>query len=336
MRNMAKVLLALTLLCCLALGVQAGEKKLRIAFLFQDLETEFWVAGHKAITETLRGQGIEVIEFNSNNDANRQLEQCKSAINQKVDGIMVIPQDGNVAVTMAKQANRAKIPFGVFNRPPSSKDINALVVVADNRTIAAAAVEYMCEEALKQGRKFTPAIVVGDLADPNAVERRNGFYDAVDNPKYKDLWNDKPIEIMSKWDANVLTQNFQSAMQANPDIDFLFTSSDFLIPNIKSVLAPLGKWEKVGHPKHVIFGGLDGDKTACGQIEEGYLDSTGVQDVFAEAEMLMEAMVKAINAGEKEPNEWLYDPGFALTIGNFQARCNDMWGCKLLFEERNK
>ena len=335
MKSLVKVLLVALVVCCLTMGVQAGEK-LRIAFLFQDLETEFWVAGHKAITETLRGQGIEVIEFNSNLDANRQLEQMRSAINQNVDGIIVIPQDGNVAVTMGRLANRANIPYGVFNRPPSSTDIKAIVALADNAAIAKEAVEYMCEEALKLNRKFTPAIVVGDLADPNAVERRKGFYAAVDNPKYKDLWKDKPIEVMSKWDANVFTQNFQSAMQANPDIDFLFTSSDFLIPNVRAVLAPLGKWEKVGHPKHVIFGGLDGDKTACAQIEEGYLDSTGVQDVFEEARMIMESMVAAIEKGEKTPNEWMYDVGFALTYGNFKNRCNDMWGCMLLFEERGK
>ncbi len=336
MRGFFRITLAVLLLCCLSLGVQAGEKKLRIAFLFQDLETEFWVAGHKAITETLRGRGIDVIEFNSNQDANRQLEQLKSAINQKVDGIIVIPHDGNIAVTMAKQANRANIPYGVFNRPPSSRDIKAIVALADNAKIAQAAVEYMCDEALKLGRKVTPAIIVGDLADPNAVERRKGFYAAVEQERYKDLWTGKPIEIMSKWDANVLTQNFQSAMQANPNIDFLFTSSDFLIPNIRSVLAPLGKWQKVGHDKHVIFGGLDGDKTACAMIEEGYLDSTGVQDVFEEARLIMTAMQEAIGKGEKTPDTWMYDEGFALTHGNFQNRCGDMWGCKLLFEERAK
>lgn len=336
MRGKWRILAVALTACFLVSSLQAGDKKIRIAFLFQDLETEFWVAGHKAITETLRGRGIEVIEFNSNNDANRQLEHCNSAINQKVDGIIVIPQDGNVAVTMGKRANRAGIPYGVFNRPPSSKDIKAIVALADNALIAQAAAEYMCDEALKQNRKFTPAIVVGDLADPNAVERRKGFYAAVNQDKYKNLWTDKPIEIMSKWDANVLTQNFQSAMQANPDIDFLFTSSDFLIPNIKAVLAPLGKWEKVGHPRHVVLGGLDGDKTACGQIEEGYLDSTGVQDVFEEARMIMEAMVEAIEKGDTSPNVWMYDEGFALTYGNFANRCNDMWGCKLLFEDRDK
>lgn len=330
------IILALLVLA-LSAGVSfSGEKKLRIAFLFQDLETEFWVAGHKAITETLRGRGIDVIEFNSNQDANRQLEQLKSAINQKVDGIIVIPHDGNLAVTMAKQANKANIPFGVFNRPPSKKDINALVALADNEAIAEAAVEYMADEAMKLGRKVTPAIMVGDLADPNAVGRRKGFFNVIENPKYKDLWSNKPVEIMTKWDANVALQNLQSAMQANPDIDFLFTSSDFLIPTIKSVLAPLGKWEKAGHKNHVIFGGLDGDKTACINIEEGYLDATGVQDVYEEARMIMEAMIEAIDKGEKQPNKWMQDVGFALTIGNFGDRCQDMWGCKLYFEGKNK
>lgn len=35
-----------------------NEGKVTICFAFQDLETEFWVAAHKAITETLRAKGI--------------------------------------------------------------------------------------------------------------------------------------------------------------------------------------------------------------------------------------------------------------------------------------
>ena len=310
----------------------AAGKKLTIAFCFQDLETEFWVAGHKAITETLRAQGITVIEKNANEDANRQLEQVKSVIAQGVDGIIIIPQDGESAVTIGKEANKAGIPFAVFNRPPSNKDAKAIVVVADNRTIAAAAVEHMALEAKKLGRKVTPAIMVGDLGDPNAVGRRQGFMDII--AKYPELWNGKPIEIPTKWDANVALANLTSAMQANPDIDFLFTSSDFLFPVIKSVLAPVGKWEKIGNPKHVILGGLDGDVTACQLLKDGYLDSTGVQNLFAEAEMAMTAIIEAVAKKEKTPEKWMDDPGFALTQANYATRANEMWGCKLLADKK--
>jgi ABC-type sugar transport system substrate-binding protein len=307
---------------------QAAEKKLTIAFSFQDLETEFWVAGHKAISETLAKRGFKVIEKNCSKDANLQLEQVKGLLTQKIDGIIIIPVDGELAVTIGKLANQAQIPYAVFNRPPSNKEAKALVVVADNRKIAADAVEYMAEQAKKLGRKVTPAIMVGDLGDPNAVGRRQGFYDAVE--KYPDLWTDKPIEIPTKWDANVALANLQSAIQANPNIDFLFTSSDFLFPVIKSVLAPLGKWEKSGSKNHVILGGLDGDKTACKLIKDGYLDSTGVQNLFAEAQMTTDAIVEAVSSGEKTPEKWMDDHGFALTQGNFKQRHLEMWGCRLL------
>ncbi|TVR05557.1 MAG: hypothetical protein EA403_02285, partial [Spirochaetaceae bacterium] len=46
-------------------GRQDRADTITIAFLFQDLETEFWVAGHHAITTTLRGLDVRVIERNA-------------------------------------------------------------------------------------------------------------------------------------------------------------------------------------------------------------------------------------------------------------------------------
>jgi len=306
---------------------QTDSNKLTICFAFQDLETEFWVAAHKAITETLREKNIEVIERNANQDANRQLEQIRDAIAQEVDGIIIIPQDGESAVTIVKEANEASIPIAVFNRPPANDENPALVIVADNETIAQSAVTFMAEEAKKRGYKANPLIMVGDLGDPNAVERRQGFYNVIN--QHPDLFNDV-IEVPTKWDANTTFANLEAALQANPDVDFLFTSSDFLYPQVRAVLEPLGKWKKRGDPDHVIMGGLDGDQFACRLMKEGYVDATGVQDLFYEANAIMDAILNAIANGEKRPRKWMTDPGFALTQGNIAVRENDMWGCKLL------
>ncbi|MFW6337827.1 MAG: sugar ABC transporter substrate-binding protein [Alkalispirochaetaceae bacterium] len=332
MKRLLVVLVALMLLpAFLMAGGQGEGGQKTVAFLFQDLETEFWVAGHRAIIDTLEEAGVRVIEKNANEDANRQLEQTRDVIAQDVDGIIIIPQDGESAVTIVKTANEAGIPIGVFNRPPSSEEGDAIVAVADNETIAEAAVQHMADQARKLDRKVTPAILVGDLGDPNAVARRKGFYNAIE--ANEDLWTREPIEIPSKWDANVALANLQSAFQANPEIDFLFTSSDFLLPTIRSVLQPLDKWQKIGNEDHVILGGLDGDVTACQMLKEGYLDSTGVQDVFYEAELILDRMLEAIEKGETNPDEWLDDPGFALTQDNLDEREMDMWGCILLDEQ---
>jgi ABC-type sugar transport system substrate-binding protein len=310
----------------------AGAKK-TICFAYQDLETEFWVAGHKAIVETLNGLGVDVIERNGNEDANKQLEQVKDCIAQGVDGIIVIPQDGESAVTIIGEANKAGIPIAIFNRPPANKSNPTLVIVANNEVITKQATDYMAEEAKKLGRKVTPLIMVGDLGDPNAVGRRQGFFDTIEaNP---DLFN-TPIEVPTKWDGATALANLEAAMQANPDVDMLFTSSDFMYPQIRSVLEPLGKWKKIGEEGHVIIGGLDGDSTACKLMRDGYVDSTGVQDLYFEADSIMKAMLDAIAKGEKTPENWMDDPGFALTQANWNDKANDMWGCKLVVDAGEK
>lgn len=298
-----------------------------ICFAFQDLETEFWVAAHEAMCETLRSKGFKVLERNGNQDAIKQLEQVRDAIAQDVDGIIIIPQDGESAVTIVGEANRAGVPIAVFNRPPANRSNPALVITADNEKIAEQAVAYMAEAARKRNKKMTPLIMVGDLGDGNAVARRKGFFNVID--KHPDIFK-KPVEVPTKWDAVTALANLEAAMQTVPDVDFIFTSSDFLYPQIKAVLAPLGKWKPTGDPDHVILGGLDGDSTAYNLMKAGYVDATGVQDLFFEANAIMDALVDAIQNGQKTPENWMEDPGFALTQENMAKRENDMWGCKIL------
>jgi len=272
-----------------------------------------------------------VIERNANEDANRQFEQVRDCIAQGVDGIILIPQDGESAVTIVAEAQDNDVPIAVFNRPPSDLS-RGIIVVADNAAIAEQAVDYLVEEALAAapaGETLTPLIVVGDLGDPNAVGRKEGFYAAI--AKHADRFA-TPIEVASEWDAATALANLEAAVTANPDIDLLFTSSDFLFPTIRSVFEPRGMWKPRGEEGHVLMGGLDGDATACQLIKEGYVDATGVQDLYFEADAAMDAILAAIEAGEAQPNEVIEDPGFALTAANLGEREMDMWGCVLLSE----
>lgn len=302
----------------------AGKK---IAFCFQDLETEFWVAAHKSIVETLKGQGFEVVEYNGNQDANKQLEQVNDAIAQNVDGIILIPQDGESALTMIKTANKADVPIAIFNRPPTTEDGNAIVVVADNQNIAYKAGQHMVAQAKARYEKTKKKIVIGhmigDLGDTNAIARKKGFEAAV--AEAPDIF-EKTVEIPTKWDANTALANLRNAMQANPDISMIFCGSDFLYPQIQSVLEPLGKWKKIGDDNHVILGAVDGDSGAGKLMDDGYVDATGVQDVYSEANACMTELLKAIQSCVKSPDKTIQDAGFALTQANMKEMHDKMWG----------
>ena len=194
------------------------------------------------------------------------------------------------------------MPIATFNRPPADMT-KGIIVVADNEAVARAAVDAMVDEAEKKmaatGKKLKPLILMGDLADPNAVQRRAGFMNSI--AAHPDLF-EAPVEVATKWNSQVALAGLEAAMTADPDIDFIFTSSDFLFPTIQSVLEPLGKWKKAGEEGHVILGGLDGDDGACKLIQDGFVDSTGVQDVYLEAELALTGIQDAIAAGETQPN----------------------------------
>lgn len=330
------LLTVLTLVLGMAFSAVRAQEGSTICFGFQDLETEFWVAGHRAITDTLREQGVEVLEYNANEDPNRQLEQVRECIVQGVDGIIIIPQDGDSAVTIVREAQDADIPIAVFNRPPNDTTAG-IVVVADNVSATEQAVEFMAQQALVKwqvtGETIQPLILVGALQDTNAIGRRDGFFNVITrySEKYPGLFAE-PIEVATEWDAATANENLEAAITANPDVDFIFTSSDFLFPTIQSVLEPRGKWVPRGDANHVIMGGLDGDATACKLIDEGYVDATGVQDLFLEADLTLERILQAVAEGETQPNEVMLDPGFALTAANIQFNRSDMWGC-VLFDE---
>lgn len=326
----------LIMLLSAAFSAVRAQEGSTICFGFQDLETEFWVAGHRAITDTLREQGVEVLEYNANEDPNRQLEQVRECIAQGVDGIIIIPQDGDSAVTIIGEAQDADIPIAVFNRPPNDRS-RGITVVADNVSATEQAVEFMAQQALVKwqttGETVQPLILVGALQDTNAIGRRDGFFNVITRytEKYPGLFAE-PIEVATEWDAATALANLEAAITANPDVDFIFTSSDFLFPTIQSVLEPRGKWVPRGDANHVIMGGLDGDATACKLIDEGFVDATGVQDLFLEAELTLTRITQAVADGETQPNEVLLDPGFALTAANIQFDRADMWGC-VLFDE---
>lgn len=303
----------------------SDSEQLTIGVSFETLQTEFWVAAFDAFRDELKSRNIRVLEAVAEGDANRQLEQIRSFVARKVDGIIVAPKDSTTIIPAIRAANAAGIPFVSFNRPPVPSDAQAIVVAADNYTITAATVEYMVEVARKTGRKHKAAILIGDLGDINAIGRRDGFDHVV--AKYPDV-----IEVVARipteWNQEKAQAGLVNALQANPDISFIFTSSDFLLPSIVSALKSAGKYHKIGEPGHVILGGFDGDSYAYQMLRDGYLDADGVQDLYFEASSAIQALLDH-KAGKPVPAR-IDDPGFVIHQDNLNERASRMWGAQVL------
>ncbi len=292
-----------------------------VALLFDSLVSPFWVSGIEIMREKAAARGWNTLEAISDFDDNKQFEQVQAMIEREVDGILIIQTDANAVIPAIRAANEAGIPMVHFNRPPAENENYSVAIQADNRKITQDTVQVMVDEARRLGGTYKAAILIGDLGDVNAIQRRDGFFDIVDQ-------NTDIIEVVARisteWNADKAFAGLTNAFQANPDINFLFTSSDFLHPQIKQVLRVAGKWHKRGEEGHVIFGAFDGDATAYELLAEGFLDADGVQNLFLEVDMAFGAF-EAMWAGEK-PEKLLLDPGFAIHPGNLDEVRDDMWG----------
>ena len=165
---------------------------------------------------------------------------------------------------------------------------------------------------------------MGDLADLNAIARRDGFDDAVkEYPGAVEVVGRVPTE----WNQEKALAGLEAVLGAHPDVGPVFTSSDFLFPSVVSALSKAGKYKRIGEPGHVILGGFDGDATAYQMLRDGYLDADGVQDLKYECALSVDAILRA-RAGEGVPAT-LRDPGFVIHQGNLNELAPRMWGSTL-------
>ncbi|MGH9842005.1 MAG: sugar ABC transporter substrate-binding protein [Blastocatellia bacterium] len=308
---------------CACNQAPGGQKQLTVGVSFETLQTEYWVAGFDAIKGELARRNIRMLDAIADGDANRQLEQVNNFIARRVDGLIIVPKDAKTVIPMIRAANAASIPVVLYNRPADKTDAKSVAVVADNYALTRATVEYMCEQAKKSGKKYKAAVLLVDLGDINAIGRRDGFEAAV--KPYADI-----IEVVARipteWNGEKARAGVTNALQANPDINFIFTSSDFMFPQIVQALRDAGKYKKIGEDGHVLLGGFDGDATAYQMLVDGYLDADGVQDVYFESEAAVQAVLD-MKAGKQMP-EVIRDPGLVIHQGNLKEAAVRMWGAK--------
>ncbi|RPJ00416.1 MAG: sugar ABC transporter substrate-binding protein, partial [Chloroflexi bacterium] len=227
-------------------------------------------------------------------------------------------------IPIIKVSNTAGIPIVLFNRPPDKSDARSVAVVADNYAHTKETVASLISPAENDGKQHKAMVLIGDLGDINAIGRRDGFDAAVkEAPDVIEVVARVPTE----WNQEKAQAGVVNALQANPDISFIFTSSDFLFPSIVSALSSAGKYKKTGEPGHVLLGGFDGDATAYRTLAEGYLDATGVQDVYFEVEACVQSILDE-RAGKPGP-EIIKDAGFVIHRANLGEKAARMWGANV-------
>jgi ribose/xylose/arabinose/galactoside ABC-type transport system permease subunit/ABC-type sugar transport system substrate-binding protein len=307
-----------------SLGMPAfgqARRQRTVALLLDSLASPFWQASLAAIKKEATGRGWDVLEAVSNADDNRQYQQVLSMIRRGVDGIIIVHTDAKAVVPAIRAANAAGVPMVHFNRMPEPSDAYSVAVVADNRKIMRDTVVALAGIARARGGQYRAAILLGDLSDPNAIARRDGFQEVIDR-------NTDLIQVVARiatdWNADKAFAGLTNALRAHPEINLLVSSSDFLTPQIEQALRAADKWHPAADPRHVLIASFDGDASAYAMLASGYFDVDGIQNLDFEVKTTCDAM-EQIWAGQRPP-KILSDPGLVISRDRLEQQRDQMWG----------
>ena len=105
-----------------------------------------WLAAinSSALAEAEKYSDIELKSAEGTNDANQQISQVETFINDKVDAIVLLPTDGAALTDVATKAMEAGIPVINVDREFSSPFAARTTILGDNYGMGVSAGTYAC------------------------------------------------------------------------------------------------------------------------------------------------------------------------------------------------
>ena len=207
-----------------------------------------------------------VIDFASaDDDDDRQMEQVDGFVSQKVDLLIVAPNQSAVAPAIDR-AYDAGIPVIVFDRKTTSDKFTAYIG-ADNYGMGLQMGLYIAKQMHGRGRVLE---VMGLQGSSPAIDRHRGFTDAM--KQYPD------IEVVASLQGDWTEESAVSAVRGYRGdlsaLDYVFAQNDRMAVGARKALA---QRRELNGTMNTRFCGIDALPVAGGGIElvrEGVLDAS--------------------------------------------------------------
>jgi ribose transport system substrate-binding protein len=209
-----------------------------------------------AIAEAAKYSDIDLVVAEGTNDANLQISQVESFINDGVDAIVLLPTDGAALTEVAIKAMEAGIPVINVDREFSSPDAARTTILGDNYGMGVSAGTYICAQV-----GDNPDAIVAEIAGidslPLTQDRSQGFADALE---------DCGLEVSARVAADFTVQGGEAVtsqlLASEPKIDAIWNHDD------DQGLGVLAAIEAAGRDEFIMVGGA-GSKNAMDLIKAG-------------------------------------------------------------------
>jgi D-xylose transport system substrate-binding protein len=319
----------ITLVILLSLGsyvFESCQKKPHekvIGLLMDDFATERWAKDTTFFINRVNELGGKVICRIANRNSAKQLEQAKELIEKKVDVLVIVPADLELAGQIVKAAGEAHIEVISYDRLILNSNLDYYISF-DNIKVG----ELQADYVLNRLGKGNVALIEGPLSDYNSFFLRLGHISVlqpfVEKGDIKIIFN----KHASTWSDTAGYQLALSCLKAFPGkVDAFIASNDLLA---KGVIKALEEKSLAGK---VLVTGQDADSLARENIILGKQSMTVYKPIEALAVAAADAAMTiagdqdiknphtTINNGSKLVPSILLAP-MVVNKGNIQMQIN--------------
>ena len=292
LRSVILLVLALSMLLALtACSTSQKSDKVKIGVTLMDFSTEFGIGLKDYMTAKADAMGdVELTVVDAGGDAAKQLQQVETFISQKVDAIIMQPQEQEACSPAIDKAKAAGIPIINCNSLTITEP-DAYVGSNDSES-AEIAMTYIAEQL---GGKGNVLMMHGHPGQTAEVKRTEGAMDILaQNPDMTLL-----DEQTADWDRAEAMTLMENSIQAYGDqINAVFCQND------EMALGALNALVQAGKKDNVLVVGVDAIDDALQSVKDGKMDATVYQDCKGQAEGAIEAAYK-LAKGESVEKEIL-------------------------------
>lgn len=274
------------------------EAKGQLALLMCDLGNPFFSVLKDSVVETGESLGYEVIVYDGQNVAEKQVSQVEDAVQKKVAGIVINPADESSTVNALKEAIEKGIPVVTVDRAVNVDGILSYIVT-DNTKGGTLCGEWLAAK-LPEGGKVI--VMEGIMGTAPQRERGGGFLSVIDpsqNPDSKFTIIDTAIGDFSMAPAE---EAMSDLLAKHKDIDVVFSENDTMAVGIVRAIENAGRLED-----NIIVIGFDGAQEAYDLIDQGKMSVTAVQDFVYQGKTAVEYIDAFIKDGTTPESHLLVD-----------------------------
>ena len=230
-----------------------------------------------------RGYTVEWTATNASDDATKQANDIKDLLAKGCEVIFCPCVDSQAILQSVEEVHKAGAIYISYCRAVSPEATGAQIpdVTVNFSSEEQAYVGVMELFKIMKADGIEPTTMIdvhGQVIDENAINRETGLRRALIDAGYPDL--EVIVCDSGAWEPDVARDSVDAALQAHPDANLLYTSSDFMMPGIQTALENHDKWFARGEAGHVYLASSDIFPIAIEMLQAKYIDTAVDQGCY--------------------------------------------------------